>query len=74
MPRVDDTAENAERCICPDCPTFNDCMREARETLFCARGMTNCEARTRECICPDCVVWTDYQLGTTYFCLEGAAE
>lgn len=72
--KVDDNETTVAQCICPECPTYDDCMREASETLYCARGETRCEARAVECICPDCAVWSNYSLSSTFFCLEGAAE
>lgn len=67
--KVDDTSENADRCVCPDCPTYDGCMREAAELLYCARGVTPaCVPKPRGCTCSDCPVWSDYDLGILYFC------
>jgi len=71
---VEDIAENASACLCPDCPTYNNCMGGADEKLYCARGRTACEVTARRCVCPDCPVWSRNGLSTTYFCTGGAAE
>lgn len=73
MARVEDTPDNASICICPDCPTYNNCMGMAGELLYCARGKTGCDAEARRCICPDCPVYATYELSTLFFCLKGAA-
>jgi hypothetical protein len=71
---VEDSAENAASCICPKCPTYDECMREADDRLFCARGETSCEPTGRGCNCGECPVWADNDLNGYYYCLEGAAE
>ncbi len=72
--RPEDTESNASRCLCPGCPTYNDCMRDADQRIFCSRGMTECGPKGRGCICPECPVWADHDLSSTYFCMDGAAE
>lgn len=37
---VQDTEENAEKCRCPDCPSYNECMEDNNELFFCAMGNT----------------------------------
>lgn len=71
--RPDDNDSNAKQCICPDCPTYNQCMSEASERLFCARGTTSCETNPMGCICGSCPVWASNSLSSFYFCREGAA-
>jgi hypothetical protein len=72
--KVEDTADNAERCACPGCPTFNDCMRAGAQALYCARGVTDCEPQAASCICGSCPVWSNNSLSDYYFCIQGAAE
>jgi aldose sugar dehydrogenase len=72
--KVPDTQENASRCMCPGCPTYDDCMRGKQQRLFCSRDKTDCGPKARSCICGECPVWNDYDLGEYYFCLEGSAE
>ena len=71
--KVDDKPENADRCICPVCPTFNDCMRERGQKLFCSRDSSDCGPRAMSCICGDCPVWDQYELVSYYFCIDGSA-
>ena len=72
--KVDDTAQNAGRCFCPDCPTYDECMKKAHQRLFCSRGKTDCEPQANSCICGRCPVWASYGLGSYYFCIQGAAQ
>jgi aldose sugar dehydrogenase len=71
---VDNTAENAERCVCPGCPTYTDCMRDAAEVLFCARGVSTCSPTAVSCKCGGCSVWGHYGLSSYYFCIKDAAS
>jgi hypothetical protein len=71
---VDNTPENAELCTCPACPTYNACMREAGELLFCARGKSGCSVSAVSCACGGCTVWGRNQLSSYYFCTKGAAS
>lgn len=73
MSKPDDNDQNTSRCRCPGCPTYNDCMRGKGERLFCGRGATDCDPSANGCICGDCPVWSDYDLSSYYFCMEGAA-
>jgi len=72
--KVDDTAENAERCVCPTCPTYNDCMRSAGQLMFCARGKSSCEVQPVSCKCGSCTVWAQFDLNDYYYCVSGAAS
>lgn len=71
--RPEDTSENADMCICPDCPTYNDCMAANDEKLYCSRGKSACAVTAVDCICGDCPVWRSYDLDAYYFCIRGAA-
>ncbi len=71
--RVDDNDANAGRCLCPGCPTYNDCMRDKVQVLFCSRGATECQPDPKGCICGECPVWSEYGLASYYFCRAGAA-
>lgn len=76
MAKVPDTPENAEKCICPNCPTVKDnkCVAEKKETLYCARGKSQCELEEKMCICGQCPVWFRNSLSNYYYCLSGEAE
>jgi len=72
--KVPDTEDNAAICICPGCPTYNDCMREASQALYCSRGKTDCSPDQHGCICGECPIKSDYMLSGMYFCINGAEE
>jgi hypothetical protein len=42
---VPNTKENRDKCICRDCPSYNQCMSDGREGLFCAVGKSKCEIK-----------------------------
>jgi glucose/arabinose dehydrogenase len=68
------TKENADRCLCPGCPTLNECMRNRNQHLFCARGKTECELERKGCLCGECPIESEYGLTDFYYCTEGAAK
>jgi len=70
---VPNTKENAERCRCPDCPAYNECMKNKGEFFFCSRGGTECEIHKRGCLCLHCPNEIEYRLNTFYYCEKGAA-
>jgi hypothetical protein len=72
--RPENTTENADRCKCPGCPTYNDCMTDGDERLFCGRGKTDCDPSMNGCICGECPVWQQNDLSDYYYCIEGAAK
>ncbi len=60
-------------CICPDCPTYNDCAKEAQELLYCVYGSSfHCIYENNGCICPTCPVTGDLGLIHDEFCLKGS--
>lgn len=66
--------ELEEDCVCPICPTFNQCAKEAQENIFCLRGKSKeCIGKERGCICPTCPFGIRYKIGVIYnfFCLNG---
>jgi aldose sugar dehydrogenase len=69
---VPNTDENIDRCLCPECPVFNDCMKENYENLFCSKGNTVCEFNKTGCNCPTCPVWLEYELVSLFYCEKGA--
>lgn len=68
------TQENFEKCLCPVCPTRNECMRNRDERLFCAGGKTRCELKRKGCLCGECPVGSEYGLTGFYYCSIGAAK
>jgi hypothetical protein len=71
---VPNTFENAQRCLCGGCPTYDTCMMSADELMYCARGASSCKVAQEGCICFDCPVHAEYKLDTMYYCVEGAAS
>lgn len=69
--KVDDTNDNFKKCICQNCPTYNECMKEKREKLFCAKGKTSCLPEKQGCICPECSIASEYNLEKVYYCHIG---
>jgi hypothetical protein len=70
MGKVPDIRENADRCVCPDCPT----KPADDKTLYCARGKSPTDVRQRGCLCGDCPLTPDYRLTRSYYCVEGVTE
>jgi len=84
---VPNTKENMDKCICKDCPSYNQCMSDGREGLFCAVGKSKCEIKKENCICEDCPIDDEYRLTinldlmertilhlNNYYCIEGPAK
>ncbi|MCL5407225.1 MAG: DUF2769 domain-containing protein [Patescibacteria group bacterium] len=70
--KVPNTPENNTNCLCPNCPTHNECMKDQK--LFCSIGKTSCELKKQGCLCGECPVASEYQLHDLYFCEQGAAK
>ena len=71
---VEVTEENKAKCICGGCPSYNDCMKEGRQGLFCGMGKSSCEVEKKGCLCMDCPVYSENSLQGGYFCLTGLAR
>ena len=72
--RVPDIEDNAKRCACPMCPTFNECMKGKEERLYCARGKSRCPFDRLGCVCGECEVALDHGLSSNYYCANGVAK
>lgn len=70
---VPDTEGNAERCRCPACPVYNECMGNNNERLFCSRGSSECVLDKRGCLCLHCPNEIEYRLNSFFYCQKGAA-
>jgi Protein of unknown function (DUF2769) len=71
--RLQETAKEKQICICPDCPTYNDCAKEAQELLYCVYGSSfHCIYEDNGCICPTCPVTDDLGLLNDDFCIKGS--
>lgn len=74
MAKVSDTEENMKKCICGQCPSYNQCMNDKNEGLYCARGESVCQFEENGCLCGSCPVASEFRLDQTYFCSTGKAE
>ncbi len=65
--------EKKNMCICPGCPTYNDCAEKAQETLFCFIGRSSvCISEEKDCVCPICPVTPDLGLTKDFFCTRSS--
>ncbi len=63
------------KCICPGCPTYTNCAKNAKELLFCAYGKSFlCIDREKTCMCPNCPVTAELGLKKNFFCTRGAEK
>lgn len=72
--KVPNTEENVKKCICANCPSYNECMKQGMEGLYCARGKTECDLKRRGCVCPQCPVSREYLLFGGYYCIIGGLD
>lgn len=77
----EERAEEMERlkaeCICPICPTYNDCVKEAGEVLFCVLGKSKeCVLERKDCMCPPCPFSRRLKFGAAYttYCIRGSEK
>jgi Protein of unknown function (DUF2769) len=62
-------------CICPTCPTYNECMRADDQRLFCVQGRSpTCTFDKKGCLCPPCPVARALQLKKSYYCIRGSEQ
>jgi hypothetical protein len=62
-----------QECICPECPTYTDCARDAHELIYCVVGRSpGCITEDLGCICPGCPVTSELGLVHLTFCIEGS--
>jgi len=70
--RMSAIKENKKLCVCPDCPTYNDCAQENNEVMYCALGASaTCITKKAGCICPACPLTEKMGLTNDYFCIKG---
>ena len=74
MLKVPDTQEYLQKCICGDCPSYNQCMKDVPEALYCARGKSTCDFEKIGCMCPVCPLTSEFNLDKLYYCEMGASE
>jgi hypothetical protein len=60
-------------CICGKCPTYNSCMKENHELLYCFTGKSTCrDIPKKACICPTCPISRALEFKHAYFCVSGS--
>ena len=67
---VPNSPENAIRCHCVRCPTFDAGARP----LFCATGKSPLRVVRAGCLCDECPVFEECGLDSDYYCIQGKAE
>lgn len=71
MNKPDNTPENRDLCLCPNCALFTDCNRSQNENFFCGTKPSACPMdASKMCICGGCPVYAANKLAGGYFCLN----
>lgn len=63
-----------ESCICKDCSTYDQCMQDNREGLYCAYNKSPCLVKEQECICPACPIYEEYGMMYNTYCIKGSED
>lgn len=60
-------------CVCPICPTFNQCAKDTGENIFCLKNESNCINTEKGCMCPTCPFAATYKIGVVhnFYCKRG---
>ncbi|MGD1003896.1 MAG: DUF2769 domain-containing protein [Methanoregulaceae archaeon] len=67
--------EDLSHCICVNCQTYNECMREKGEILFCIIGRSPmCTFDKKVCACLLCPVKDNYRFSNLYYCILGTEQ
>ncbi len=67
--------ESKALCICPDCPTYNECAQAKNELFYCGLGKSpTCIIKEQGCICPACPVTEKMGLTNQFFCTRGTEK
>ena len=74
MGKVAKNEENLGKCVCASCPSYDECMKNGKELLYCAEeaGKSACEVERKGCICGTCPVQIENGLVSGYYCVTGA--
>ncbi|HUU76378.1 MAG TPA: DUF2769 domain-containing protein [Methanoregulaceae archaeon] len=62
------------KCTCPQCPTYDSCMKEKGELLYCSTGKSACAVTETGCICPTCPVTEMMGLSHAFYCSRGSEK
>lgn len=76
MAKVEVNESNLKKCVCPACPSYNECAKGKKELLYCAEaiGKSSCEYKMSGCICGGCPVQKENNLKAGAYCIKGAAK
>lgn len=76
MQKIEKNEVNLRKCVCENCPSFNECAEGRQEKLFCAEesGKSECKFSMNVCICGSCPVHKEHHLKSGYYCINGFAE
>jgi len=61
-------------CVCPICPTYTECAKNAAENMFCVRDKSEeCITKEKGCMCPTCPLAAKYKIGVVFnfYCMRG---
>lgn len=74
MGKILKNEDNLNKCVCINCPSYNECMKEGEELLYCSKevGKSTCEFEKKGCICGTCPVQIENGLTSGYYCSTGA--
>ena len=68
-------AGQKDRCVCAQCPTYNECMREKGGVFYCITGRSPvCTFERKACICPTCPVTFTLGLQKACYCIRGSEQ
>lgn len=71
MIKIENNKENLMKCICGNCPSYNECMKGGMQGLFCGRESSDCGFEKKGCICGGCLLTEEYKLSGGYYCKGG---
>jgi len=63
---------NRGLCSCPKCPTYNDCMKEKQDRMYCWTGKSPCTVNPTGCLCPACPVAALMGYSHASYCTGGS--
>ncbi len=66
--------EKKKICVCRNCPTFDQCMDENKEALFCILGKSSCNVDILDCKCLECPAHSNFDMRYGSYCIEGSEE
>lgn len=73
--RDDAIMEFKTQCNCPNCPSYNECAKNAMEGLFCVLGKSaGCINDLKGCECPNCHIAKLLDVGEIFngYCVNGS--